>query len=188
MWGLRDSAFKWLFLTIWITGLLITIWEQSRPVRAAEIPLELIFMQPLRFLLISTSLDIIKHFLPKRLVFHTFKKNFNNLINKKRPGPLHSLIRLSLWLQGIGTSSLPPSFRALTIFKPSKPGFTNTYASTLSLDHLSLLFGNARILRDSQGLHHSGAPLLAFDFIKKKTKKNLNFSHIYLIFCFLIVL
>ena len=43
----------------------------------------------------------------------------------------------------------PPSFRALTIFKPSKPGFTNTYASTLSLDQLSLLFTNARIFRDS---------------------------------------
>ena len=32
------------------------------------------------------------------------------------------------------------------IFKPSKPGFTNTYASTLSLDQLSLLFS---IFRDS---------------------------------------
>ena len=62
---------------------------------------------------------------------------------------LHSLIRLSPRLQGTGTPSLHPSFPALRIFKPSKPGFTNTYASTFSLDQLSLLFGNARIFRDT---------------------------------------
>ena len=66
------------------------------------------------------------------------------------------------------TLSRPPSVPALIIIKPSKPGCTNTYASTLSLDQLSLLFGNARASRDSQGLHYSGEPLLAFEFIKIK--------------------
>ena len=75
--------------------------------------------------------------------------NTRSRSNWKSAGPLHSLISLSLWLKGIGTLSLPPSFRALTIFKPSKPGLTKTYASTLSLDQLSLLFSNARIFRGS---------------------------------------
>ena len=102
--------------------------------------------------------------------FANSQHSFAVKLEKCRTTSIHSLIRLSLWLQGIGTPSPPPSFRALTIFKPSKPGFTNTYASTLSLYQLSLLFSNARIFRDSWGLHHSGAPFLYPISLKKKKK------------------
>ena len=58
-------------------------------------------------------------------------------------------------------ASIFPSNYNLQAFKTE---CTNTYASTLSLDQLSLLFENARAFRDPQGLHLTGA----FDFIIKK--------------------
>ena len=78
-----------------------------------------------------------------------------------------------LVFQSTGTPYLPSSFPALIIFKPSKSECTNTYASTLSLDQRSLLFGNARVFRDPQGLHLTGArPVLHSISLKKKKESS----------------
>ena len=72
-----------------------------------------------------------------------------------------------------GTPSLPPSFRALTILKPSKPGFTNTYTSTLSLDQLPLLFSNAGSFEIHRGCIILVRPFLHSISLKKKKIYNL---------------
>ena len=67
-------------------------------------------------------------------------------------------------------NSLPASIFPNTYnLQTFKPGSTSTHASTLSLDQLSLLFGNTRLLRDPYALHLTSAPPVAFDCIKKKT-------------------
>ena len=66
-------------------------------------------------------------------------------------------------------NSLPASiFPSTYNLQTFKTGFTNTYASTLSLDQLSLLFGNEGDLSRYIGAASYWCAHLAFDFIKKK--------------------
>ena len=82
-------------------------------------------------------------------------------------------------------NSLPASiFPSTYNLQTFKTWVHNTYASTPSLEQLSLLIGNARIFRDTYGLHHSGVPLLAFDFIKKK---KYTYIYIYIFYVFLLI-
>ena len=106
-----------------------------------------------RSIILTAVLALILVYMFSIIGYMFFKDDFlvnvdEEVVGKLWASLLFYIISYNVCFQRIGTPSPPPSFRALTIFKPSKPGFTNTYASTLSLDQLSLLFSNARIFRD----------------------------------------
>ena len=68
--------------------------------------------------------------------------------NWKSAGPLHSLIRLSPWLQRTGTPSLPPSFPAPIIFKPSN---LVAQTPTPTLSHLINFLFSSKIFQGFKG-------------------------------------